>query len=162
MARVYLETSFVSACVTSRKDLGSRYRREASLDWWRVQSRRHALFLSAEVVRELSSPSYPARERALEFIAGIPLLALDEEVQGLARILIREKVMPQPVAGDAIHVAVACWHEMGYLLSWNVKHLANPRKVRHLETICLRLGLVPPRILTPDLLWEDEDEEAES
>ena len=41
----------------------------------------------------------------------------------------------------------------------NVKHLANPRKVRHLETICLRLGLVPPRILTPDMLWEDEDEE---
>ena len=46
MARVYLETSFVSACVTSRKDLASRYRRETSLEWWRVQSRRHALFLS--------------------------------------------------------------------------------------------------------------------
>lgn len=44
-----------------------------------------------------------------------------------------------------------------------MKHLANPRKVRHLETICLRLGLVAPRILTPDLLWEDEgEEEAES
>ena len=43
----------------------------------------------AEVVREQSSPSYPARDHALEFIAGIPLLALDEEVQGLARILIR-------------------------------------------------------------------------
>lgn len=161
MARVYLETSFVSACVTSRQDLASRYRKEGSLEWWRAQSRRHAIFVSAEVVRELSAPSYPARDRALEFIAGIPLLALDEEVQGLARILIREKVMPGPVAGDAIHVAVASWHEVAYLLSWNVKHLANPRKARHLETICLRLGLVAPRILTPDMLWEDEDEEAE-
>lgn len=67
--------------------------------------------------------------------------------------------MPGPVAGDAIHVAIACWHEVAYLLSWNVKHLANPRKVRHVETICRRRGLVPPRILTPDMLW-DEDEEA--
>ena len=161
MPRVYLETSFVSACVTSRQDLASRYRNEESLEWWRAQSRRHALFVSAEVVRELSAPTYPARDRALEFIAGIPLLALDEEVQGLARIPIREKVMPGPVAGDAIHVAVACWHEVAYLLSWNVKHLANPRRVRHMETICLRLGLVPPRILTPDMLWEDEDEEVQ-
>lgn len=158
MARVYLETSFISACVTSRQDLGSRYRKETSLAWWRFQSRRHSLSVSAEVVRELSSPSYPARDRALEFIGGIPLLALDVEVQGLARILIREKVMPGPIAGDAIHVAVACWHEVEYLLSWNVKHLANPRKVRHLETVCLRLGLVAPRILTPDMLWEEDEE----
>ena len=160
MARVYLETSFVSACVTTRPDLGSRYRRDSSLEWWRTQSRRHELFASAEVIRELSSPSYPARGRALQFIRGVPLLGLDPEVQGLAMILIREKVMPGPVAGDAIHVAVACWHEVDYLLSWNVKHLANPRKIRHLETISMRLGLVAPRILTPDLLWEDDDEEA--
>src|SRR5437867_1920513 len=33
MPRVYLETSFVSACVTSRQDLASRYRREGSLEW---------------------------------------------------------------------------------------------------------------------------------
>jgi len=130
------------------------------MDWWLRQSRRHTLFVSAEVVRELSAPSYPARDRAVEFIGGIPLLAIEPEVQGLARILIREKVMPGPAAGDALHVAIAGWHEVAYLLSWNVKHLANPRKVRHLETVCLRLGLVPPRILTPDMLWEDEDEEA--
>jgi hypothetical protein len=158
VARVYLETSFVSACVTTRQDLASRYRLEESLAWWRTQSRQHELLVSAEVIRELSSPAYPTRDRALEFVAGIPLLAMDEEVQGLARILIREKVMPAPVAGDAIHVAVACWHEVDYLLSWNVKHLANPRKIGHLGTICLRLGLVPPRILTPDLLWQEEDE----
>lgn len=160
MARVYLETSYVSACVSSRRDLASRYRRELSLEWWRVQSGRHSLFVSAEVIRELSSPSYPQRGRAVEFLRGIPLLSLDSEVEGLARFLIREKVMPGPVAGDALHVAVASWHEMEYMLTWNVKHLANPRKVRHLDTICLRFGLVAPRILTPDLLWEGEDEKA--
>src|SRR5207237_1004395 len=38
MARVYLETSFVSACVTDRKDTGSVYRREKSLEWWGLQA----------------------------------------------------------------------------------------------------------------------------
>jgi hypothetical protein len=84
------------------------------------------------------------------------LLSLSGEIRGLAKILVREKVMPGPVAGDAIHVACACWHGMDYLVTWNVRHLANPNKLMHLRTIGLRLGLVPPRILTPDLLWEED------
>ena len=57
-----------------------------------------------------------------------------------------------------MHVAAATIHRADYLLSWNVRHLANPNKVRHLTTICIRLGLLPPQIVTPDLLWEDADE----
>lgn len=63
--------------------------------------------------------------------------------------------MPTPAGtGDAIHVAVATIHACEFLLSWNVKHLANQNKVRHLRVLCQRLGLVPPTIVTPDLLWE--------
>jgi hypothetical protein len=72
--------------------------------------------------------------------------------------LVREKVMPAPVAGDAIHVAVATIYGADYILSWNVRHLANPSKTRHLQAICLRAGLVPPQIVTPDMLWEENDE----
>jgi len=39
-------------------------------------------------------------------------------------------------------------------MSWNVRHLANPNKTAHLRAVCRRLGLVPPQIVTPDLLWE--------
>ncbi len=62
--------------------------------------------------------------------------------------------MPGPVAGDAIHVATAAVHRIEYMLSWNVRHLANPNKVDHLRQVCRRLGLVSPLILTPDMLWE--------
>ena len=41
-------------------------------------------------------------------------------------------------------------------LTWNVRHLANPNKLEDLRTICLRVGMLPPQILTPDLLWEHE------
>ncbi len=158
MATVYLETSYVSACVTDRTDAGSLYRREASLDWWNTQAPRHSLYVSAEVLAELSVPSYTKSQEALAFIRRVPLLEISEEVRGLAQILVNEKVMPEPVAGDAVHVAVTCVANVEYLLTWNVRHLANPNKVVHLQAICLRLGLVPPRILTPDMLWEDADD----
>jgi len=89
--------------------------------------------------------------------AAAELLDVSTEVIGLARTLIAEKVMPGPLEGDAVHVAVAVAHRMEYLLTWNVKRLANPRKRSHLTAICLRAGFVPPQIVTPTNLWEPDD-----
>ncbi len=62
--------------------------------------------------------------------------------------------MPGPESsGDSLHVAAATVHSMQYLLTWNVKHLANVNKVRHLQEVCRRVGYLPPAIVTPDLLW---------
>lgn len=158
MARVYLETSFVSACVSSRTDTRSAYRREASLEWWQAQRHLHELFASAEVDGELRRPGFKNADDALSWISGIPWLQLDDRVIGLATVLVGEKVMPAPVAGDSVHVAAACIHGIDYMLSWNVRHLANPNKIAHLNAICLRFGMVPPRIVTPESLWEQDHE----
>ena len=148
----------MSACVTDRTDAASLYRREVSREWWATQSSRHDMFVSAEVLAELSAPVYGSSRLALEWVRDVPILALDDDIRGLARIFVREKVMPGPLAGDAIHLAAACLHEMEYLLSWNVRHLANLNKLEHLRKVCLRLGVLPPRIVTPDLLSETDDD----
>ena len=157
MAQVYLDTSFVSACISDREDAASVYRRQLSREWWDFQRPLHDVFVSAEVITELSVPKYPHSGAALQFIDSIPILAYSDEVEGLATIMIEEKLMPGPVSGDAVHVAITCFHELDYLLTWNVRHLANPNKLSHLRVLCLRLGLMPPQIITPDLLWEVED-----
>ncbi len=156
MPRVYLDTTLISACVGDRNDAASVYRRNATVDWWATQSGRHELFVSAEVLAELSHQNYRHREAALAWVSDAKIVELTEEVFGFASILVRERLMPSPVAGDAIHVAAATVHLMDYLLSWNVRHLANPNKLTHLQAICLRHGLTAPRIVTPDLLWGDE------
>ncbi len=156
MARVYLETSFVSASVTDRTDVASVYRRDASVEWWGSQRPSHDVFASLEVVRELEAPGFRRRDEALGLLAGVELLGIDRTVLGLARLLVSELVMPGPAAGgDAMHVAIATIHRMDYLLTWNVRHLANPNKLAHLRQLCVRVGVVPPQIVTPDLLWED-------
>jgi hypothetical protein len=154
MARVYLETSFVSACVTNRTDAASTYRRDTSREWWDRFSRHHDLFVSGEVVLELSHPRYPRSAEALNWIKDVPVIPVSDEIRGLAKTFVRERLMPAPATGDAVHVAAACVHGIEYILSWNVRHLANPNKLTHLRTICIRLALLPPQIITPDLLWE--------
>ncbi len=152
---MHLETSFFSACVSDRSDAGSVYRREQSRQWWATQRRKHALFVSPEVLTELSSPAYPHRKPALDMTVETDLLPLTPEIRGLAKIRVSEKVMPGPDAsGDAVHVAAAIAHRVDYLLTWNVRHLANLNKLEHVRVICQRLGYIPPVITTPDVARE--------
>jgi hypothetical protein len=154
MARIYLETSFFSACVSGRTDAASIFRKQESQRWWTAQRSVHELSLSAEVLRELSDPAFPQRDLALAMTVGLNLLPIDTDTVGLAKILVREQVMPGPESsGDSLHVAVATVHSMEFILTWNVKHLANLNKVRHLQQVSRRAGYVPPAIVTPDLLW---------
>jgi hypothetical protein len=159
---VYLETSFFSQCVTIRTDAVDIARRQTTLEWWEGPAKAFDLCISPEVVRELSSPHFPSqvRDAALEMLRGLDTLTFTEEVAGMAELLVRERVMPGPaVAGDALHLAFCIVHRVEYLLTWNQKHLANPKKRTHLAIICARLNLPAPQIVTPDLMSvEDEDD----
>lgn len=87
------------------------------------------------------------------------VLELDEEVVQIASALVAEKLMPRPaVAGDAVHVAAAVVHRMDYLLTWNVRHLANLNKRAQFEAFCRKRNFAPPMLATPDLLMELPDD----
>jgi hypothetical protein len=153
MGRVYLVTSFFSACVstkTSEKTIGWR---ASSKEWWKSQRKAHELFISGEVIGELSDPNFKNSTRALKMLKGLSVLDLTPEIEHFAQLLVRERLMPGPsLSGDAIHVAAATIHRMDFILTWNVKHLANLNKRTHLAVICMRAGLNPPAIVTPDML----------
>ncbi len=129
------------------------------MEWWAAHRARFRACISNEVVAELSAPAFAGATAALRMLQGLDNLELSPESRQLAQVLVDEKVMPGPaVSGDAMHVAVATVYQMDYLLSWNVRHLANINKRMHLINICTRLGSTPPQIITPDLLWEAPDE----
>jgi hypothetical protein len=91
-------------------------------------------------------------------LRGLSVLQLTPEVGNLAELLVENKVMPGPSnSGDALHVAVATIHSMDYILTWNVKHLANPNKRTHFAIICMRLGLTAPMLVTPDMLQTSDE-----
>jgi hypothetical protein len=155
MASVYLETSFFSECCTIRTSEIARGRRATSLNWWQTYASEFDLYISEEVVRELSSPDFPevVREPALAMLNGLTLLPYTSEMSVFAEMLVAERVMPGPAnEGDALHLATAIVHEVDYLLTWNQRHLANPNKRTHLTIVVARARLRLPEIVTPDLM----------
>ncbi|MBI4579969.1 MAG: hypothetical protein HY718_09725 [Planctomycetes bacterium] len=77
MASVYLETSFFSACVSKRTSAKSVAWRETSNEWWSTQAAKHELYVSDEVIEELSDPEFTEGPSALEMLRGLYLLDLE-------------------------------------------------------------------------------------
>ncbi len=64
--------------------------------------------------------------------------------------------LPPKARLDAVHVAVAAVNGMDYLLTWNLRHLANAALRGKIEAVCRDAGTVPPIICTPGRTHGDE------
>lgn len=72
----------------------------------------------------------------------------------LANTLLRTGTLPAKARLDAVHVAIATVNGMDYLLTWNLRHLANAAIRRKIEEACRKAGMNPPIICTPEELME--------
>ena len=72
----------------------------------------------------------------------------------LARDLVRRGTLPVQARVDAAHVGIAAANGMEYLLTWNLRHLANASIRGKIEEAVRAAGMVPPIICTPEELME--------
>lgn len=67
-------------------------------------------------------------------------IEVTEEVLALAQKYIEESALPEKVVDDSRHAAIATVYEMDALISWNLKHLANLRRMEMINGINLKQG----------------------
>jgi predicted nucleic acid-binding protein len=153
-AKVYIETSIVSYLVAARsQDLIQAAHQEATRQWWNRRTR-FELFVSRFVTAEARRGDAGAAARRLEALRGVSMLSVGRDVPALATALVRAGALPQKARVDAVHVAIAATNGIDYLLTWNMRHLANAAIRGKIEEGCRRAGLKPPIICTPEELTE--------
>ena len=153
-SKVYLETTIVSYLVASSSaDIIQTAHRQVTRDWW-ARRERFDLFVSRPVLTEAGRGDATAAARRLRTLAGIPVLAVSRGVGTLANTLVRTGTLPMKARVDAVHVAIAALNGMDYLLTWNLRHLANAAIRGKIEEACRRAGIHPPIICTPEELME--------
>jgi len=155
-ATVYIETSVPSAYVTTRTDPSSLYRRDVTRQWWEQQVTLYEPHTSDIVLLELERGNWPGQHEAVALVDPLARLVIDAEVMAVAARYVEERLVPADLGGDAAHLAAACVHELDFLLTRNIRHLANPNKRDHLTIINRRLGLLTPQIVTPEMLWLED------
>lgn len=150
---VYVETSVFSYLAgRPSRDLIVAARQRRTHTWWRTRRSAFDLCVSQVVIDEAAAGDpRPAAMRS-GFLAGIPTLDMPVGVADLAAALIAGVPLPRKAAADAAHIAVAAYHRVDFLLTWNLAHIANAQLRPRIEAICRASGYSAPILCTPDEL----------
>lgn len=154
--KIYIETTIPSFYFEIRNDPEMIAMREWTKNWWNNQRHHYELVTSIPVIEELEKGDHPSKKAALELISKIPILTIQDEIEEIVDEYISSYIMPNDPKGDALHLALASYHQCHFLLTWNCSHLANANKFEHIRHINTMLGLYVPILTTPfELLhWE--------
>jgi len=145
---LYLETSVVGAYL----DNGEPFRRDLTIRWWEHELREYRPFSSVLVEREIERVAEPHRTGYLNLIKPLERLELTDEVAILAEGYISRGIFHRKFIADALHVALASYHKIDYLVTWNFGHIANVRKQARLRLFNTAAGFFSPVIVTPEFL----------
>jgi len=146
---VYIETSIPSFYYEIREEAEFVAMRHWTRQWW--DSKRVGLkcFSSIAVIDELENGNHPQKTAKIQLLDDIEFLEINDEIEEIVKVYIANYVMPKDVLGDALHLAIASFYKIDYLLTWNCNHLANANKKKHIRRINGWLRLATPEIITP-------------
>ncbi|MCC7307823.1 MAG: hypothetical protein IT173_09660 [Acidobacteria bacterium] len=145
---LYLETSVIGAYL----DNGDAFRRDLTIRWFEHELSEYRPFTSILVQRELERIDEPHRTGYLKIIKDLERLELAEEVAILAEGYISRGIFHRKFIADAIHVALASFHKIDYLVTWNFGHIANVRRQARVRLFNTAAGFFSPTIVTPEFL----------
>ena len=145
---LYLETSVIGAYL----DNGDPLRRDLTIRWFEHELSEYNAYSSILVQREIERIDEPHRTGYLKIIKPMERLELTEEVAILAEGYISRGIFHRKFMADAVHVALASFHKIDYLVTWNFGHIANVRKQARLRLFNTTAGFFSPTIVTPEFL----------
>ena len=150
---VYVETtifSYLTARATT--NVVAAARQQVTQTWWATRREAFSLFISELVLEEAAAGDPVAADRRLTVARPVPLVNIAEAALTLAPELQTLARLPERARADALHIALAAVHGMDYLLTWNLRHIANAELRPRLEAACRARGYRPPVLCTPDEL----------
>lgn len=155
MKSVYLDTTIPSYYYEERSELALH--RDITRRWWDKERAYYDVYISEIVVIELERGDYPHKADIFRLVDELPILDTPDEISDIVQIYIGRILMPKSDLGDAFHLALASYHKLDFLLTWNCRNLANANKLSHIQLVNMQLGLFTPQIVTPEQLFTEGD-----
>ena len=152
-AKLYLETTIPSyLAARPSRDLLVAAHQQITHEWWDFRRSEFDLYVSELVILEASAGDAVIANRRLELLAGIPVLAVSDEILELAEELVGGGTIPRKAVRDATHIATAAVYECEFLLTWNCRHIANAELQRTMRRVVEDHEYELPSLCTPDEL----------
>lgn len=155
MKTVYLESTVISYYAARRtRDLIAAAHQEITWEWWEKALPLFEPYVSQIVFDEISRGDVKAGQQRLSAVQGFGVLEMTPEVAALAEIYFGALDIPDKARNDSYHLALAVYHGMDYLVTWNCTHIAAGRVRAIVEALNDEKGYETPIICTPEELME--------
>ncbi|HZS48190.1 MAG TPA: PIN domain-containing protein [Blastocatellia bacterium] len=145
---LYLETSVVGAYL----DNGEPFRRDLTIRWWEHEMWEYKPIISTLVVRELERLREPHRTAYLNLIKDLNSVEIPDEAAILAEGYVSRGIFHRKYLADALHVALASFYKIDFLVTWNFGHIANVHRQARVKLFNTAAGFFVPSIVTPEFL----------
>jgi predicted nucleic acid-binding protein len=125
----------------------------------RVKQGEYEIFIPDAVITEIAQATADKERLLLNLINEYhPIrLMINEQIIELANKYVTEGALPVNKTEDAVHAAVATFFELDALISWNLKHLSNLKKMELINGINLKEGYTKRLQLITPMEVSDED-----
>jgi predicted nucleic acid-binding protein len=152
---VYIETTVISYLTAKpSRDLLIAAHQQVTHEWWEKALSHLEVFVSPIVLEEILKGDEQAAKLRFERVSSFPLLEVLPEVRDLAESYFSAIEIPEKARGDSYHLALATWHGMDFMVSWNCTHIVRGRVKRIVEEINATYGIRTPIVCTPEELME--------
>ncbi len=117
LQRIYIETTIPSFYYEARITPDMLARRDWTVEWWQNQRNKYHLVTSAPVIEELNRGNHPQKSHCIDLISTLSILTVEKEIYEIVEFYIEMKLMPNDPRGDAIHLALASFHNCQFLFN---------------------------------------------
>ena len=150
---VYIETTIPSYLTAwPSRDIVRAAHQQLTREWWEQRRSAFSLYISQFVLDEAGDGDPTAATDRINSLAGMPLLEAAPGALELAKRIMQAVRFPARAERDASHIAVAAWHGMDFLMTWNCTHINNAQLLPVIERTCREAGCSCPVICTPEEL----------
>jgi len=151
--RVYADTSVFGGIFDEEFDRASkRFFQE-------VLSNKFVLVTSELVRQEISAGPERVQQYFEEMLAYCEIAEIERQALELQRAYLKEEILSERYATDALHVALATVANVKMIVSWNFKHIVNFKKIPLYNAVNKLNGFDDIEIYSPLEVIENENEE---
>jgi len=146
---LYLDTSVPSAYFDKRTE----ERQSATIKFWETVLPDYQVYISEITIGELdNTKDEDLRTRLKYLVKNFEILKTNEDIKTLAKAYVDNNIFSEKYIDDALHVAIASFYEITYLLSWNFEHLVKVKKRKQVNSVNILKGFGEIEIISPQEL----------
>ncbi len=146
---LYLDTSVPSAYFDER----TKERQEATIKFWNTVIPDYQVHISEVTLGELENTrNKTLKSRLKNLVEGFKILKSNEAIKSLAQAYIVHNIVSEKYFDDALHVAIASFYDIAYLVSWNFEHLVKVKTRKLVNSVNVLNGYGNIEIISPQEL----------